>query len=140
MMQRLYLYLKGLLPAALLIFFSGMTLTPMSFSWGLNGWDGYYLLSYLLVFPAAYRRTVGSFNQSKDPGRQLQHPRDNADQEAVRTGSAYANTGHFGVARIGDAGEHEFAVIRWGTSLIYRLFLVAAGIFVLGYQWGKHRR
>ncbi|GEO69429.1 hypothetical protein [Levilactobacillus acidifarinae] len=139
-MTRKQLYLKGLFPAALLILISGMELTPISFSWHLNGWDGYYLLSYLIVFPTVYRRTFGSFNQTADLGEKLQHPHDNADQEAVRTGSSYANTGHFGVARIGDAGDHEFAVVRWGTSLIYRLFLVAAGIFVLAYQWVKQRR
>ncbi len=74
---------------------------------------------------------MGRMQREKTP----QKPMKNADQEALRLGATYANTGKFGTARLGDANGKESWLTRTGTNLVVWLFLVIAGPLVLGLSY-----
>jgi len=129
-------YLLGIFPFAFIFFIHNLNTQTGSWSVALSWWNGYLVLSYLVFFPLLYDRARQMLNGSVDIGKKIKKPM-SADQEAMKMGSNYGNTGHMGFARIGDADAKEGWLLRWGMSLIMRLFLILAGPFVWAFLWGK---
>jgi len=133
-------YLRGLFPFAFIFFIHNLNTQTGAWTLAFSWWNLYLVLSYVIFFPLLYGQSRQHMDQSVDMGKKLSQPRENAEQESLRIGSNYGNTGHFGFARIGDASGKENGVERWGISLVLRLFLILAGPFVWGYLWLKQRR
>ncbi|WP_211089172.1 MULTISPECIES: hypothetical protein [Lactobacillaceae] len=133
-------YLKGLFPFALIFFLHNLNTQNGDWSLALSWWNVYLVVSYLVFFPLLYGQFWRHVDQSADKGKQLNQPRKNAEQESLRIGSNYGNTGHFGFARIGEADGEENTIERWGMSLVVRLFLILAGPLVWIYLWLKRQR
>jgi len=129
-------YLLGIFPFAFIFFIHNLNTQTGAWSIALSWWNGYLVLSYLVFFPLLYDRARQMLNGSVDIGKKIKKTM-NADQEAMKMGSNYGYTGHMGFARIGDADAKEGWLLRWGMSLIMRLFLILAGPFVWAFLWGK---
>ncbi|ABJ63385.1 hypothetical protein ACN50C_05555 [Levilactobacillus brevis] len=139
-MQIAKLYLKGLVPFVLIMLISNYDVAQQALRFQLSWWNVYLIVSYIVIFPAIYLVTRHHIENSRDFEGQLNQPRKNAEQEAMRLGSSYANTGMFGVTRIGDAQGKESWLVRWGIDFITRLFLLFCGVFVLAYRLWQDRR
>jgi hypothetical protein len=130
-------YLKGIVPCLFWFVLFSVPVTHgaphLTFSW----WSVYVILSYGFCFPRAYR-IMKRFSR-KDKGPQIQRPRGNAEEEALRDGASYANSGRFGTARVGDAGGKESWLTSWGTDFVLRLFviIVAPVIVAVDAMWQR---
>lgn len=133
-------YLKGVVPFILILAISTFNLRAGRFDFSLSWWLIYLILSYLVIFPWAYRRLSGDFKQAPDFAKRLSRSQEDSEQKALRMGSNYANTGRMGVSRIGDASGKESWLTRWGTDFVLRIFLILAGVFPAVYWWVKDRR
>ena len=134
-------FFKGMFPFAFIFFISNLDTQTgawrMAFSW----WNLWLIVSYLVFFPLLYGQSWRHVDRSADKGKQIRRARQNAEQESLRIGSNYGNTGHFGFARIGEANGEENTIERWGMSLVVRLFLILAGPLVWIYLWlMRHRK
>lgn len=133
-------YLKGLFPFAFIFFINN--LNPQTGAWilALSWLNLYLVVSYLVFFPLLYGQSHQRLDNGVDIGKKLERPQEGADQKAMRMGSNYGSTGHFGFARIGDAQGKENGIERWGISLVLRLFLILAGPLAWGYLWWRQWR
>lgn len=133
-------FLKGLFPFAFIFFINNLNTQTGAWTLEFSWWNLWLVVSYLVFFPLLYGQSWQHVDRSVDKGKQISRSRPNAEQESLRLGSNYGNTGHFGFARIGDADGKENAVERWGINLVIRLFLILAGPLVWGYLWIKQQR
>ncbi|MFC6261559.1 hypothetical protein [Levilactobacillus fujinensis] len=126
-------YLRGFIPCLVWVIIFSVSVSQGSAKLVFSWWTVYVVISYIVCFPRGYRWLTGRMRQEKNPAKPLK----NADQEALRLGATYANTGKFGTARIGDTGSKEGWLTRVGTNLVAWLFLVVAGPLVLGLSYFK---
>ncbi|WP_125691278.1 hypothetical protein [Levilactobacillus tongjiangensis] len=124
-------YLRGLMPLVISLLVINFKLDVSGVEPVWTWWSLYLLLNYGLFFPSVdgWLRT-GSVKQIKQF-----HPK--SDQEAMRLGANYANTGHTGVGRIGDASG-DSRLSNWGTDFILRLLIIWFGVF--WYLWLKLKK
>lgn len=136
--MRIRTYIPGIIPCLIWLAIVSVPIDHGSahivFSW----WAVYLILSYVTCFPRGYRWLRQAFRHDKSDA--IQWPRKNADQESLRTGSSYVNTGKMGVARIGDATGKEGRLSQWGTDFVGRLFVIVAAPIIVGVDWFKNRR
>lgn len=131
-------YLVGLVPGSLIGIISNFDVAQATVNFKLSWWNVYLLVSYLVFLPLLYRALVNLWQMSDRVTKQVTQPRPHADQEAMRLGSNFANTGLFGMARIGDSRGSEGWIVRWGMSFVWRLAWVLFGPFIYGYKlWKK---
>jgi len=130
-------YIRGLVPTLLWLLLICVPVTNgaahLVFSW----WAVYVVLSYGFCFPRSYRVLQKVVHRSKPSN--LNQPRQNAEEEAMRQGASYANTGRFGTGRLGDADGQDSRLIRWGTEFVILMFAVIAGPVVVAADVMLHR-
>lgn len=132
-------YVKGVIPLLIWVVFVSFPVRHGNFQLTFTWWAVYAVGSYAFCFPRAYRWLKRRMRVDKT--QQIQRPRSNATQEALRTGSKVADTGKMGVVRIGDADNgYESWIIRWGTDFVARLFLIWAAPVIVGWQLWREKR
>lgn len=89
-------YLVGLVPGSLISIISNFDVAQATVNFKLSWWNVYLLVSYLVFLPLLYRARVNLWQMSDRVTKQVTQPRPHADQEAMRLGSNFANTGLFG--------------------------------------------